>query len=134
HGYAGPPHRLTSPALAARVGWVPQNPEHGMVARTVADEVAVTAAAIGRSVDVESVLAHLGLAHLAGSHPFRLSGGEQRRLAVAAALAHRPDVVLLDEPTVGQDRLTWSAVVGWALSAASAGCVVACSTHDERVI
>ena len=58
------------------------------------------------------LLDRLGLAHLATADPRQLSGGEQRRLAVAAAVVHQPSLVLADEPTVGQDRLTWAAVVG----------------------
>jgi ABC-type multidrug transport system ATPase subunit len=92
--------------------------------------VARTGRRLGRPVDVDAVLDVFGLARFAGSNPFRLSGGEQRRLALAAALAHRPGVVLLDEPTVGQDPGTWAAVVGWIAAARSAGATVALSTHD----
>lgn len=122
--------RWRSPRLAGAVGWVPQNPEHGFLTSTVADEVRHTADRLDRPVDVEGVLELFGLGRFAASNPYRLSGGEQRRLALAAALAHRPGVVLLDEPTVGQDPGTWAAVVGWIAAARSAGATVALSTHD----
>jgi energy-coupling factor transporter ATP-binding protein EcfA2 len=133
-GIAPPLGRRGSKALAADVGWVPQIPEHGFVGSTVREEVATTAHRLGRSVDVESLLALLGLEHLAGAHPYRLSGGEQRRLSLLAAVAHRPGLLLLDEPTVGQDRLTWAAVAGLALAARDAGAVVASSTHDADLV
>jgi len=122
--------KTRSRALAGRLGWVPQNPEHGFVTTVVRDEVALTARRIGRSVDVDELLDHIGLVRFAGSNPYRLSGGEQRRLALIAGLAHRPALLLLDEPTVGQDPSTWAAVAGWIGSAARAGATVAVSTHD----
>ncbi|MFC6706456.1 ABC transporter ATP-binding protein [Flexivirga alba] len=132
---AEPPFaRRRSKELAMAVGFVPQNPEHGFLRTTVRDEVACTATQLGRSVDVDSLLALMRLDHLAGANPFQLSGGEQRRLAVLAALAHRPAVVLLDEPTVGQDRHTWAAVAGWSLAARDAGATVAVATHDHALV
>ncbi len=128
------PSLWSSAALAARVGWVPQVPEHGFVTRTVADEVTATAARLGRRVNVPALLAALRLERLAGADPYRLSGGEQRRLGLLAALAHRPAVALFDEPTVGQDRHTWVAVAGWVAAMAESGCAVGVATHDDEFV
>ncbi|MFT4188806.1 MAG: ATP-binding cassette domain-containing protein [Aeromicrobium sp.] len=122
--------RLRPRALAAGLGWSPQNPEHGFVTTRARDEVERTAAVVGREVDAGAVLEAVGLSGLAEAHPFRLSGGEQRRLALAAALAHRPGLVVLDEPTVGQDPDAWALVAGWMTSAARHGATVLASTHD----
>jgi energy-coupling factor transport system ATP-binding protein len=121
---------LRSSEVARQVGWVPQNPEIGFLASSVAEEIALTGRRTGRVVDTAAVADVFGLGALLASSPFRLSGGEQRRLALAAGLAHRPAALLLDEPTVGQDPSTWAAVTGWMTSARDAGAAVAFATHD----
>jgi energy-coupling factor transport system permease/ATP-binding protein len=137
-GHSKPPWRWPSPMLARHIAWVPQQPEHGFVARTVLDEVLTAARATDRRDFAEerarSLLDVLGISHLSGAHPYRVSGGEQRRVMVAAALAHGPAALLLDEPTVGQDRHTWSAVVGACIGARDAGLAVALATHDRLTI
>ena len=124
-------HRWRSRELAQRVAWVPQLPEHALVARTVREEVLATSRALrqaGRRAD--QLLDALGLSALADRDPHTLSGGEQRRLGLAAALAHGPQLLLLDEPTVGQDRLTWEAVVHTVLAAVQDGAAAVVASHD----
>lgn len=133
------PWRWRSRDLAARLAWAPQIPEHGMVAHTVLDELLATARALGRDEAAArdratGLLEALRLDHLASANPHHLSGGEQRRLMVAAALAHGPMGVLFDEPTVGQDRVTWAAVVGALASARDAGAAVAVASHDADAV
>ena len=113
---------------------MPQDPEHGFVTHRAVDEVAATGHRLGGDVDPEALLDALGLGDVAGSDPYRLSGGEQRRLALAAGLGHRPPLALLDEPTVGQDRHTWAAVAGWIRALSAAGSGVAVATHDRELV
>ena len=123
--------------LAARIAWTPQTPTDGFLCREVAAEVAITPRALGRTVPAERTAALLDSAGLGGrghADPRRLSGGEQRRLAVVAALAAQAPVLLLDEPTVGQDRLTWSALVELLRAAVDAGVAIGIATHDQLLV
>ncbi|WP_404389147.1 ATP-binding cassette domain-containing protein [Humibacillus xanthopallidus] len=134
-----PPHEWASVDLARVVAWVPQRAATAVVGRTVRDDVLTTARALGHDdADAETradeLLATLGLTRLAGTDPRHLSGGEQRRLAVASAIAHGPALVLADEPTVGQDRLTWAAVMGTLEAARREGAGVLVTTHDPGVV
>jgi energy-coupling factor transport system permease/ATP-binding protein len=135
--------RLSSRELAHGLAWVPQLPEHALVRHTVLDELMVTSTALGRDetrsrARADTLLEALGLGQLAHASAHHLSGGEQRRLVVAAALVHGPAGLLLDEPTVGQDRNTWAAVMGACTAARNAGASVTVATHDldavERIL
>ena len=133
------PADLDALDLAHAMAWVPQWSSSTIVAGTVLDEVLATSRALGGgdAVDAErarALLATLGLDHLEHADPRHLSGGEQRRLAVAASVLHGPPVLLADEPTVGQDRRTWAAVVGLVAAYRSAGGAVVAATHDAHVV
>jgi energy-coupling factor transporter ATP-binding protein EcfA2 len=75
-----------------------------------------------------------GLAPLADANPFTLSGGQQRRLSVATALATRPRVLVLDEPTFGQDRETWAELVGLLAEQQDGERALCLVTHDAAVV
>ncbi len=124
-----------SKELLTRIGTVFQEPEHQFITGTVADEIAIGLRALKRpaaEIDtrVSDLLDVLHLTHLARANPFTLSGGEKRRLSVGTVLATRPRVVVLDEPTFGQDRNTWLDLVGLVQEQLAAGNTVISVTHD----
>lgn len=130
------PHQWASRDLLTRIGTVFAEPEHQFVAATVADEIAVGLRALGvdPAARVAEMLGQLRLEHLAGANPFTLSGGEKRRLSVATVLATAPQVLVLDEPTFGQDRTTWLALVALVAELEQAGHTVISVTHDPAYI
>ncbi|MCS7038060.1 MAG: energy-coupling factor ABC transporter ATP-binding protein [Caldilineales bacterium] len=94
--------------LAHRVGYVFQNPDDQLFERTVRRELAFGPRNLGRSeaeiqAAVARTLAKLGLDALAESHPYDLSLAQRRLVAMAAVLAMETPIVVLDEPTTGQD-------------------------------
>ncbi|TJY64143.1 ATP-binding cassette domain-containing protein [Arthrobacter sp. CAU 1506] len=117
----------------ARPGMVFQNPEHQFVAHSVVDEVRHGLPGdAGRLV--KTVLDQHRLIHLADQSPFRLSGGEKRRLSVAAMLAHDRPSLLADEPTFGLDRRDTIATAAAFRQAAAAGRAIFFSSHDLRTV
>lgn len=128
-------HRWPARDLARTVGTVFQDPEHQFWTRHVRDELALgptvagfDAAQVQRRVD--ELAERLRLSHVLDANPFTLSGGEKRRLSVATALAAAPPVLVLDEPTFGQDPRTWSELVELLSSLRSAGHGIVCVSHD----
>ncbi|MFG6279000.1 ABC transporter ATP-binding protein [Microbacterium sp. 5K110] len=133
------PSRWRSTELLTRIGTVFQEPEHQFLASTLRDELAVGPRALRMptaEVDaiVDELLERLDLASLADAHPFTLSGGQKRRLSVATVLASSPAVIVLDEPTFGQDRRGWSELVGLLQREIARGRTVVAVTHDADVV
>ncbi len=100
---------LDASKLAARVGYVFQNPDHQFVTDRVLDEVAYGMKVRGFADDaiearVGEVLEIVDLARYRERSPFSLSLGERRRLSVATMLVLEPRLLILDEPTIGQDH------------------------------
>ena len=83
---------------------------------------------------VDDLLARLRLDRIALANPFTLSGGEKRRLSVAAVLAARPSVLVLDEPTFGQDRITWLELTALLRELVDEGLTLLSVTHDAAYI
>jgi energy-coupling factor transport system ATP-binding protein len=121
--------------LVARIGTVFQDPEHQFLTGHVRDELLLGPMRAGVPRDsadrrASELLERLRLAHLAEANPFTLSGGEKRRLSVATALATAPDVLILDEPTFGQDRRTWLELRDLLAALRDSGRALAFVTHD----
>ncbi|WP_067497273.1 ABC transporter ATP-binding protein [Actinoplanes sp. TFC3] len=134
-----PPHRWRAAQLTQRIGSVFQNPEHQFVTAKVADELALGPRRLGRSpaevtATVDELLERLRLTRLAGANPYTLSGGEARRLSVATALATAPRVLILDEPTFGQDRRTWIDLVALLARLRDEGHGILAVTHDDAFV
>jgi energy-coupling factor transport system ATP-binding protein len=137
---AGPhPFAWRSRQLLSRIGTVFQEPDHQFLAATVRDDLRLGPRALGlpaAEVDAraDELLERLRLTRLAGANPFTLSGGEKRRLSVAGVLASRPHVLILDEPTFGQDARTWLELVILLDELLAAGRTVLAVTHDRSFI
>ncbi|RFA15982.1 ABC transporter ATP-binding protein [Subtercola boreus] len=137
---AGPePIRWRSRELLTRIGTVFQDPEHQFLASTLRKELAVGPAALRlpqREIveRVDELLARLRLTALAEANPFTLSGGEKRRLSVATALATRPALLVLDEPTFGQDSRTWAELVALLAELLDSGTALVAVTHDADFV
>ncbi|BBO83797.1 hypothetical protein DSCO28_43630 [Desulfosarcina ovata subsp. sediminis] len=91
--------------LAREIGLAFQNPDNQFFKPTVAEEIRIGPQALGVLDNrwIEALAATFHLQPLQAQTPFRLSGGEKKRVAFAAALASKPAILALDEPTAGQD-------------------------------
>lgn len=132
----------TPAQMLSRIGYVFQEPEYQFIRGTVREELELgprRLAALNRVPLDEDHLAartnelatHLRLTHLLDANPFTLSGGEKRRLSVASALATAPKILILDEPTFGQDARTWAELVDLIRELLAGGTAVISITHDE---
>ena len=99
---------ITAPTGAASIGLIMQEPERQFFLNTVYEEVGFALTLRGQTepeinLAVNRVLDQVGYHGDLAASPFRLSGGQQRRVAIASILIMNPDILLLDEPTVGMD-------------------------------
>ena len=133
------PIRWTSSQLAARIAYVFQNPEHQFARGTVLDEVKLAPIRTGMSEDraqarALELLDRFRLRQYAHANPYTLSGGEKRRLTVASALAAAPQMLILDEPTFGQDRNTWVSMAQLIADLRDQGACIILVTHDRELV
>lgn len=127
------PVKWRSRELLTRIGSVFQDPEHQFLTGTVRDELALGPKVLKRDAagsTADALLERLRLNHLADANPYTLSGGEKRRLSVATVLATGPQLIVLDEPTFGQDRRTWAELILLLAEIADEGTAVVAVTHD----
>lgn len=125
--------------LARHVGYVFQNPAHQLFARTVADELAFGPRNLGCAQDevaerVAAVVASLDLAEVLSVHPYRLPFPVRKLVTIASVLTMRTSVVVLDEPTTGQDHPTRRRIVAVLDRLRADGTTVVCATHDMSLL
>ena len=125
--------------LSRKVGIVFQNPDHLLFSETVKDEVGFALKNFGFdpgvvAKQVSRTLEALDLAHYADTSPFLLSGGERKRVALAAVLAWEPEYLVLDEPTIGQDYQQKERLRNFILQLNSQGKAVVMITHDVEFV
>jgi energy-coupling factor transport system ATP-binding protein len=124
--------------LPQQVGYVFQNPEHQFVSETVADEIAFSLRGhlpnerIQRCLD--RLLTQFQLVEHAQANPFTLSWGQKRRLSVATMLAVEPPILILDEPTLGQDQQNVAMLASLLREINAQGTTVVLITHDMELV
>jgi len=125
--------------LSRDVGLIFQNPDHQLFAETVSEELSFSLRNFGFGSDVierrvASLTHALDLDRYLSSSPFVLSGGERKRVALAAVLVWDPKHVVMDEPTIGQDYLQKDRLRQFIVQLVSQGKTVVIVTHDVEFV
>lgn len=131
--------RTSVAALAKNVGFVFQNPDHQLFSETVEDEIAFALKNFGYDSEaiekrIDWAVNLLGIAQYRKTSPFMLSGGERKRVALASVLAWDPKVLVLDEPTIGQDHQQKENLRQFIMQLQSQGKTIVTVTHDVEFV
>ncbi|MCL2045958.1 MAG: ABC transporter ATP-binding protein [Oscillospiraceae bacterium] len=129
---------LTIPERAERIGYVMQNPNQMICKPMIFDEVALGLRVRGFGEQevrerVESVLEVCGLSKVIDWPISALSYGQKKRVTIADALVLRPQILILDEPTAGQDFRHYTDIMEFLLSLNASGVTVVLITHDMHL-
>ncbi len=118
------------------VGFLQQNPLHQLVCDTVEEDIRFGPRNLGteRTKDVETMLAQTDLLTLRHRPTRALSVGQQQRAALAATLILRPALLILDEPTIGQDRQHLSQMMNSLGDLNRAGQTILLITHNQLLV
>ncbi len=125
--------------LARNVGFVFQNPDHQLFCETVEEEIAFALRNFGFKEDVIEkritwALNLLSLSQYRKTSPFMLSGGERKRVALASVLAWDPRILILDEPTIGQDHEQKEKLRQFILQMRTQDKTIIMVTHDVEFV
>jgi len=126
-------------SLARKVGLVFQYPDDQLFAESVEEEIAFALRNFGfakAAIEerVSWVLDLLGLTRYRKASPFTLSGGERKRVALASVLAWDPEVIVLDEPTIGQDYAQKERLRNFLTQLRARGKTIIIVTHDVEFV
>jgi energy-coupling factor transport system ATP-binding protein len=125
--------------LSRSVGFVFQNPDHQLFSETVEDEISFALRNFGFEEivikkQVDWALNLLDIVQYRKTSPFMLSGGERKRVALASILAWDPKIVILDEPTIGQDHQQKEKLQQFILQLNAQKKTVVIVTHDVEFV
>ncbi|RLI46598.1 ABC transporter ATP-binding protein [Candidatus Bathyarchaeota archaeon] len=125
--------------LARKVGLVFQNPDHQLFSETVEDEIKFALKNFGFDEEtikrrVDWALNLLDLERYRSVSPFMLSGGERKRVALASVLAWDPSIIILDEPTIGQDYRQKERLRQFIMQLNQQGKTIIIVTHDVEFV
>ena len=131
--------RRSVASLSRRVGLVFQNPDDQLFSENVEEEISFALRNFGFEKDVigkrvDWALNLLDIGRYRGSSPFVLSGGERKRVALGSVLAWDPDVVVLDEPTIGQDHGQKEKLRHFLMQLRTQGKTTIIVTHDVEFV
>ncbi|HID88107.1 MAG TPA: energy-coupling factor ABC transporter ATP-binding protein [Anaerolineae bacterium] len=120
----------------ARVGFLQQNALHQLVCDTVEEEVLLGPRNLGLmdSLDVDPIFERTGLAGLRHRPTYALSVGQQQRTVLAATLSLQPSLLILDEPTLGQDPVHLHRMMDFLADLNRSGQTILLITHDRRLV
>ncbi|WP_181347226.1 energy-coupling factor ABC transporter ATP-binding protein [Thalassobacillus sp. CUG 92003] len=135
----GPIDRLSTTQIAAHIGLVFQNPDHQIFKNRVRDEVMFGPLQIGLSKKkayeaASQALKRVGLAESSEENPYDLALSERKLVGVASILAMDTDVIILDEPTIGQDERGKQLITSVVRELSEEGKLVLCILHDMNLV
>lgn len=122
-----------------RIGYIFQNPDVQLFNATVYDEIAFGPRQMNLDEEiihqrVNELLIYLNIQHLQDRPPYHLSGGEQKKVALAAILALNPDVLMIDEPLNGLDNKTRQWFKEFLMDFIKANKTILISTHEQELL
>lgn len=128
-----------SKAYHKKVGFIFQDSDTQLFCSTVEEEIAFGLLQQGLTQDMvkrrmDDIVGLLGLEQLVHKTPFKLSGGEKKKVALASVLVMNPDVLILDEPTNGLDPRTQTWLIRLLDSLSKAGKTIISSTHNLDLV
>ncbi|MHA1916911.1 MAG: energy-coupling factor ABC transporter ATP-binding protein [Candidatus Ranarchaeia archaeon] len=125
--------------LSKEVGFVFQNPNHSIFSTSVKEEIMFTLKNYDFSDEeiekrLEEIIKLFSLEKYLDKSPFTLSGGEQKRVSIASVLCLNPDIIILDEPTTGQDAKQKKVIMKTIREYSNQGKTVILISHDTEFV
>lgn len=122
-----------------RIGYIFQNPDVQLFNATVYDEIAFGPRQMNLNEEIihqriNELLIYLNIQHLQDRPPYHLSGGEQKKVALAAILALNPDILMIDEPLNGLDNKTRQWFKDFLIDFIKANKTILISTHEQELL